>query len=234
MYTQHLAEIVKKPLVGRIILPIVLSASVTLLCFQFMQMLIAKVPDGVEIEPIRISAPVVTPLRKERPREVRQKQEKVIPSAPPAEPDALHDYAMQTIVRSEYLSWGSLADELADEIVGFEFPPPISDLVSLRVVQPFYPLKASLRDIEGYVLVEFTVRENGTVVNPIVLESEPGHIFDSAALKALQKFRYQPRKMGEIGYRTSGVRLKFTFELELGLPYGNGISPQQSSDTEEG
>jgi len=234
MDIQYFAEIVKKPLVGRVVLPIFLSASVTLLCFQFMQMLISSAPTGGESEFIRISAPLYKPLRQERPREVRKKAVKIMPSTPPPAPDALPLYTMQTIVKSEHLSWGSLAEELADEVGGFEFPPPISNLISLRVVQPLYPLKASLRDIEGFVLVEFTVRENGTVVNPVILESEPYHIFDSAALKAVQKFRYQPRKMGEIAYQTSGVRLRFTFELEFGQPYRNSIPLKQLADIQEG
>ena len=235
MHAQQLADILRNPLIGRIVMPIFMSAGVTLLCFQFMQMLVSKTPSALELQPIHISAPLHTPLRQETPREVRKKPDRIMPGTPPAAADALPvDYPIQTVVRADYLSWGSLADELDDQILGFEFPPPISDLISLRVVQPLYPLKASMRDIEGYVLVEFTVRENGTVVNPIVLESEPGHIFDSAALKAIQKFRYQPRKMGEIAYQTSGIKLKFTFELTMDRPYRDGISLEQPVDTQDG
>ncbi len=61
------------------------------------------------------------------------------------------------------------------------------------VVQPVYPLVAEMKQIEGYVIVSFAVRENGTVVNPVVVKSEPDAIFDQAAIHAISRFRFAPR-----------------------------------------
>jgi protein TonB len=48
-----------------------------------------------------------------------------------------------------------------------------------------------MKEIEGFVVVEFTVRENGTVSNPMVVSSEPDILFDDAALHAVARFKFK-------------------------------------------
>ncbi len=90
----------------------------------------------------------------------------------------------------------------------------LEEYLPLRHVSPTYPERALLRGIEGHVLMEFTVTENGSVTNQNVLESEPLGIFDRVALEASSKFKYRPRIVDGSPVETEGVRYKFTFELE--------------------
>ena len=80
-------------------------------------------------------------------------------------------------------------------------------------VQPQYPSRALSRGIEGYVIVEFTVTTNGSVKDPVVIESEPSSIFDSAAMKAALKFKYKPRVIDGEPVEVPGVRNKITFAI---------------------
>ena len=49
------------------------------------------------------------------------------------------------------------------------------------------------------MLVRFTVTAIGTVRDAIVVESEPGTVFDDAAPKAIARWRYNPRvENGEV------------------------------------
>ena len=70
-----------------------------------------------------------------------------------------------------------------------------------------------MKEIEGYVVVNFGVRENGTVKNPVVVESSPGSLFDEAALSAIDKFRFHPRTHLGDPLAVDDVRMRFVFEL---------------------
>ena len=47
--------------------------------------------------------------------------------------------------------------------------------------------------IEGWVKLEFTVLEDGSVGDVKVLEAEPGRIFNSAATRAILRWRFKPK-----------------------------------------
>ena len=81
-------------------------------------------------------------------------------------------------------------------------------------VEPIYPTRAASRGVEGYVIVEFTVTSNGSVVDPVVVESEPSSIFNSAAERAVLKWKYKPRVVDGTPVDVPGVRTMLTFQLE--------------------
>jgi len=81
-------------------------------------------------------------------------------------------------------------------------------------VAPTYPRRAAQRGIEGYVVVEFTVSKLGTVINPMVIESDPPNIFDRAALSAAKKFKYKPKIENGKAIEVPGVRNIIRFELD--------------------
>jgi protein TonB len=58
---------------------------------------------------------------------------------------------------------------------------------------PRYPVRASSRDIEGWVVVEFTITSTGTVIDAKVTDAKPEGIFDRAALNAIVKWKFKPK-----------------------------------------
>lgn len=68
--------------------------------------------------------------------------------------------------------------------------------VLLEKVDPKYPRRAIVRNIEGWVKVEFTVTVEGTVSDPKVIAAEPAEIFDDSALTAISQFRFKPKTVG--------------------------------------
>jgi protein TonB len=56
-----------------------------------------------------------------------------------------------------------------------------------------YPRDAAISGIEGWVNVEFTITEVGTVKNPRVIDAEPGRIFNREAIRAILKWKFKPR-----------------------------------------
>ncbi|WP_456448923.1 energy transducer TonB [Thiolapillus sp.] len=67
------------------------------------------------------------------------------------------------------------------------------ELIPLVKIAPRYPRKAALAGKEGWVKVEFTVTELGTVTDVKVLDSKPRRLFDRAAKRAILKWKFKPR-----------------------------------------
>ena len=74
-------------------------------------------------------------------------------------------------------------------------------------VDPQYPRRALLREIEGHVLVGFTILPDGTTADLEVLESEPVGVFDRSALEAVRRWRFEP------GSKSRKDSTRFEFEL---------------------
>ncbi len=64
------------------------------------------------------------------------------------------------------------------------------------------------------MVVEFTVTSNGSVTDPVVIESEPSSIFNRAAERAVVKWKYKPRVVDGNPVDVPGVRTMLTFQLE--------------------
>jgi len=86
------------------------------------------------------------------------------------------------------------------------------DLMPIVKVQPNYPIWALQRELEGQVLVEFTVTRTGSVSDVVVVESTH-HVFERPAIEAASKFRYRPRVIDGDPVAVSGVRNLVTFRL---------------------
>jgi protein TonB len=55
-----------------------------------------------------------------------------------------------------------------------------------------YPQKARLRKIEGFVQLSFVIDSEGATRDISVVASEPAGLFDSAAIRAVSKWRFKP------------------------------------------
>ncbi len=80
-------------------------------------------------------------------------------------------------------------------------------------VAPAYPRRALARGIQGYVVLEYTVTKQGTVKDPVVIESKPSRIFDKAATKSALRYKYKPRVVDGEPVEVPNVRTKITFQL---------------------
>jgi protein TonB len=97
---------------------------------------------------------------------------------------------------------------------GFNLTGVDGDVIPRVRVNPDYPPNAAGKNIEGWVRVQFTVTAIGTVKDAIVVGSEPGTIFDDAALKAIARWRYNPRVVNGEAVERVGVQTMIRFELQ--------------------
>ena len=88
------------------------------------------------------------------------------------------------------------------------------DVIPLVRINPDYPQQAVRRELEGWVQVQFTITAIGTVKDAIVVNAEPKDVFDDAALKAIARWRYNPKVENGVAVERVGVQTKIVFELE--------------------
>lgn len=88
------------------------------------------------------------------------------------------------------------------------------DTIPLVRVPPDYPQRAISRGITGWVLVEFTITGTGAVKEAKVVDSKPQRIFDDAAIKAIMRWRYNPKIENGQPVERVGMRTIIRFDLE--------------------
>ncbi len=88
------------------------------------------------------------------------------------------------------------------------------DYLPIVKVEPIYPQRAQERGIEGFVVVSFTVTVTGAVVDPKVIQSQPPGVFDAAATRAVQRFKYKPRVENGKPVAVPNVQHVLTFQID--------------------
>lgn len=98
-----------------------------------------------------------------------------------------------------------------DAVAGF---PDRANPVLIRKQFPEYPRRALQRGLEGFTLIEYDLDAQGRVVDPEIIESSPGEVFDQSALEAIGTYRYQPPTVNGRPVPMRGLRTRFVFELD--------------------
>jgi periplasmic protein TonB len=68
------------------------------------------------------------------------------------------------------------------------------ELVALVRIPPEYPAQARMRNISGFVDVEFTVDTEGRVRDVRIVGADPPGVFDRAAINSVRYWRFEPRR----------------------------------------
>ena len=92
-------------------------------------------------------------------------------------------------------------------------PVAISSLTRTKYVAPKYPRAAERRSLSGWVDVVFTVRIDGSVGDVEILNSEPGDVFVNSAIKAVEKWEFEPIiENDRYVEKRAGIRMMFAIE----------------------
>ena len=92
--------------------------------------------------------------------------------------------------------------------------PLDGEILPLVRVPPQYPARALARGMEGWVLLEFTVSKTGAVLDPKIVQADPPIMFNRAALRAVQRWKYKPQVINGKPADRTGVQTVIVFELE--------------------
>ena len=200
---------------ARIGIAALVALGITFGLFFLMQYLISMGANrGTEI----IKGPVIEFVRLRRDSETQTRKRELPKKEKPPEPPPPPDLQMSDPTAPD-------ADSMAIAAPNIDVNPNISggidvgagasdsDSVPLVRVPPQYPVRASERGIEGWVVLRFTITATGTVRDPVVLDAKPKRIFDRAAIRAIKKWKYRPRVVDGVAVeRTEEVKLDFVLE----------------------
>ena len=190
----------------------VLAIFVTFGLFYLMQALIL----GKDMKLGEAGGTMIDFVRLKKDSELDIKKRKMPDKKEPEEPPPPPDLSMAKSNKPSQ-EMGDMAFAIDVDVdmggVGFEIAASDTDVVPIVRVQPQYPLRASERGIEGWVEVEFTISKLGTVKDPVVLNSHPSSIFDRSALKAIKKWKYNPKIEDGEPVERSGVKVRLKFDL---------------------
>lgn len=87
------------------------------------------------------------------------------------------------------------------------------DIIPIVRINPIYPRDAAMRGIEGWVRLEFTITETGTVKSPRVIDSDPPRIFNREAIRAILKWKFKPRVVDGVAVERQATQT-IDFNLE--------------------
>ncbi|WP_027330393.1 energy transducer TonB [Marinimicrobium agarilyticum] len=93
------------------------------------------------------------------------------------------------------------------------------EYMPIVAVAPEYPRRAASRGIEGFVTVQFTVTTSGAtrdvvVTNAVDTDGNETSIFNRAAIRAAERFKFRPRVVDGEPVEVAGVSYRFVFELQ--------------------
>ncbi|MEM7101053.1 MAG: energy transducer TonB [Pseudomonadota bacterium] len=201
----HKTIIAQMPL--KRLFPIPMGAAMTAVLFLIMQSVVAE--KDIEIPQTFILGPVELVLIP---------PEEEVPPIPPI-PEPIKPEAEPPTIREPVIGRGT-------EIVGstkwpvpgsaehvFDLAPADGELTPIVTVAPDYPRRQLAQGIEGWVLIEFAVDKLGRVVDPFVVDAQPGSAFNQAALKAVLRYKYRPKIVHGKAVEVAGVRQRIHFQL---------------------
>ncbi|MEX0738120.1 MAG: energy transducer TonB [Pseudohongiella sp.] len=197
----------------RWLISLILAAGITLALFYFMQALIAT---GSQLEEranvVRIVDATMPEIEMEVIREVERPEEIQQPEETPPPPENRN-------VDMDNMAGLNIDRGAGDIDIGLDIGNAglgVSDgeMLPLVNIQPTYPTRAAQRGIEGWCQVSFTVTAAGGVQDVVVIDAEPRGMFDSASIRAAERFRFQPRVVNGEAVPVPNVQYVFRYQLE--------------------
>jgi len=183
----------------RYIVSVAVAVVITIAAFFLMHKLISGTggeredmedPPGIRFGPVEIE----TDLQK---KERRKPDPPPPPDTPPPPPDLTITDVQKTTLDMPDM-------EMPNLNLGVGAGPPVlgavgidrsaeGDVVPLVRINPQYPRDAQMNAIEGYVTIQFTITETGSVRDPRVIDSKPPRVFDREAIRAILRWKFKPR-----------------------------------------
>ena len=78
---------------------------------------------------------------------------------------------------------------------------------------PEYPQKPLMDNVEGWVLLEFTIAADGSVTDIEVVDANPAGTFERAAIRTIKRWSYQPKMVDGRLVAQRHMREIFRFEI---------------------
>lgn len=116
-------------------------------------------------------------------------------------------YTFVILLASMMLAQPALARGVDTLGCGDNYAPTASE-------SPVYPRRAEARGIEGYIVMGFTISDDGTVRDIEVVDQEPANTFVRSAIRAVENLRFPPCIINGKPTEQAAVSIKYDFRLQ--------------------
>ncbi|MEZ9319550.1 energy transducer TonB [Vibrio sp. 10N.286.51.E5] len=202
----------------RLFLALPLAGALGLALFSFMAWMVdnghQRSPDDSETLSFNM---VMVEQEQEVQRRQRAVPEKPEMPEPPPEAQTSQSQAEVTPLNSmsslPSLDLNTSIDGLAINAPTFSDFGSNQQAMPLYRVEPSYPAKALKRGAEGHVIMSFTIDETGRPIDIQVTDANPRRMFEREAMRALKKWKYQPKVVDGKAIAQVGQTVKLEFKL---------------------
>lgn len=186
------------------------AASITVALFLLMGYLISPQGDAPTVDENNVNVVITRTDRDEMSRpKGRRKPVKPKPvKIPPPQKIARTNPVVAKTNNLATSDFGSL-----DEDTGLSISTMDRRATPVVRIPPQYPHGPLSREIEGWVLVEFSITRTGTVEDIKVVDSDPPNTFNRAAIRAIKRWKYQPQMLNGKAIAQHNMREIFKFEI---------------------
>lgn len=203
---------------GRLLLALPAAVMVAVSLFGFMAWMVdngnqraLKSSEAVRFDMVMI----------ENDSDVQRRQRSVPePPTPPSAPEPIDVSQTQTQVTPvspvtpiSALGLNTVLDGIAIQAPNLKGAMGNQQALPLYRVEPRYPSKAIKRKVEGYVVMRFTIDAAGRPKDIQVVEAQPKRMFEKEAMRALKKWKYQPKVDKGVSVEQVGQTARVEFKL---------------------
>ncbi|GAK84593.1 ferric siderophore transport system [Vibrio ponticus] len=202
----------------RLLLSIPIAGAIALALFSFMAWM---VDNGHRRAPEPSEAVSFNMVMMENEQEVQRRQRSV-PEQP--KPPEVPEQMEVSQARAETTSVSPMSMQptlgLDTAIDGLAISAPTfgdfgvnQQAMPLYRVEPRYPAKALRRGAEGFVVLRFTIDPTGRPTDIEVVDANPKRMFEKEAVRALRKWKYQPKVEDGSALSQFGQTVRLEFKL---------------------
>ncbi len=207
----------------RLVLALPFALMSALALFIFMAWMVNSEPSGIkDAEPAMMFDMVM-----QEPEQQTQRRQRQAPKPPevPAQPQAIQPTTAQVASSAQIDANLALNMDMAFSDYGVSINMPSLDGVGadqigqqqqampLYRVEAQYPARALQRRMEGFVVMTFTINEQGQPEDIEVLQAEPSKIFVRPAVQALRNWKYQPKLEAGKAVKQPNQQVKIEFKI---------------------
>ncbi|PSV49837.1 energy transducer TonB [Photobacterium indicum] len=202
--------------VFRLVLALPISIFVALGLFTFMAWMVDNGHQGSPEQSQNLAFDMVM-VEQEQDAQRRQRTVPEKPETPEPPPEAVPK-SSQSATSTPVPSMPNLGLDTAVTGLAINLPT-FSDFganqqaMLLYRVEPRYPARAMKQKAEGYVVLSFTIDPQGRPTTIDVIDAKPRRLFEKEAVRALRKWKYQPKVVDGKSIAQVGQTVRLEFKI---------------------